>query len=296
MAFFTNAILFSVLFVLYLLNILQFQVIHNAIEKYNCTYSQQIKQLKPLQYKAIQSILTGRDVLCCLPTGYGKSLLYEILPCLFVDSFIVVIEPLSIIIKQQEEKLGRSAASLKKGKYNENGVQFLFCHPEDIVDNKAFIDVACSENFQKKKLFLVVDEAHCIIDWGDDFRPKFKQIAELRAVMDCQVIALSATVTKLGQEAIKSNLLMKYCETVSTSPAKENISFIKVKRPSPHAKGNTANTPYDYIFKPVLEELKIKLGSFPITIIYCKSMQWIGYCYELARRYLENNFYEEVDS
>jgi hypothetical protein len=49
---------------------------------------------------------------------------------------------------------------------------------------------------------------------------------------------------------------MTYCETVSTSPAKENISFIKFKRPSPHAKGKTANTLYDYIFKPVLDELK----------------------------------------
>jgi len=266
------------------------------VEKYNSTYKQNITNLKPLQHKAVQSVLAGRDVLCCLPTGYGKSLVYELLPFLFENCFVVIIEPLSIIIKQQEEKLGKSAVCLNKGNYQKDGINFLFSHPEDIIDNKEFVDVVCSETFQKKKLFLVVDESHCIIDWGEDFRPKFKHLGQLRAVMDCQVVALSATVTKPGQQVIRDNLLMTNCDTISTSPAKENISFIILKRPSAHARGNTANTPYDYIFHPVLEELKMKLDTFPITIIYCKSMQWIGYGYELARRYLEDSFYKHVNS
>jgi len=128
---------------------LDFQVIHNAVEKYNSTYKQHITNFKPLQHKAVQFLLAGRDILCCLPTGYGKSLVYELLPFLFENCFVVIIEPLSIIIKKQEEKLGKKAVCLNKGNYQKDGINFLFSHPEDI-DNKEFVDVVCSETFQKK--------------------------------------------------------------------------------------------------------------------------------------------------
>jgi len=101
----------------------------------------------------------------------------------------------------------------------------------------------------KRNVVLVVDESHCIIDWGEDFRPKFKHfIGQLRAVMDCQFVALSATVTKPGQQVIRKNLLMTNCDTISTSPAKENISFIILKRPQVHMPEGTQLTPLMIIF------------------------------------------------
>lgn len=68
-----------------------------------------------------------------------------------------------------------------------------------------------------------MDEAHCILDWGDNFRPDYKKISSLRSVFPCQILALSATVTESGQKIIMTNLLMKDCETVCASSTKSNI-------------------------------------------------------------------------
>jgi len=86
---------------------------------------------------------------------------------------------------------------------------------------------------------------------------------------------------------------MKNVEIISESPAKDNtcISLTVKRRPSPTASGNSSTTLYDYIFHPVITKLKHELQDFEITIIYCKSMQWIGYGYETARRILGTDFY-----
>lgn len=80
-------------------------------------------------------------------------------------------------------------------------------------------------------------------------------------------------------------------EVVSVSPAKENIKLAVKIRPSPCSKGNTSLTAYDYIFVPLLEQLKNELANFEITLIYCKTMNWIGYGYELAEQMLGPEFY-----
>jgi superfamily II DNA helicase RecQ len=171
-------------------------------------------------------------------------------------------------------------------------VKFIFCHPEDILDNKRIVELFKSECVKSRNIFLVADEAHCILDWGDHFRPHYKRLSNLRSLFECQILALSATVTSVGQRDIIKNLLMKNCECVCASPTKENIELIVLKRPSATAKGNSACTPYDYIFERVLHELNDDCKNFPVTIIYCNSIQWLGYGYELAREILEDNFYD----
>ena len=105
--------------------------------------------------------MAWKDCLCCLPTGYGKSLIYEILPFLVDDCFILVIEPLIAIIKQQLTKLGDKATSLCKGISIDinNNYHYLFRHPEDILDNKYLIEKLTGD-WVKKIIFLVVDEAN----------------------------------------------------------------------------------------------------------------------------------------
>jgi len=151
---------------------------------------------------------------------------------------------------------------------------------------------------KKRKVFLVIDEAHCILDWGQDFRPDYAQIYQLRSVVECTVLALSATVIEQGRAQISKNLQMRSYRTVTGSPAKDNTRIVLIveKRPSPTAKGNSAVTPYDFIFKPLIEELKDKLNSFPITIIYFKSSNWLGYGYEMVRRLLGAHFYSGEQS
>ena len=249
--------------------------------------------MKDLQEQALDILVAGKDCICSIPTGYGKSLIYELLPFIDHSCLVIVIAPLNAIIKQQTQKLGDMAMCLASEseleKIKNGKINYIFSHPEEILGNRILYDVLNCIN--KMNIFLVIDEAHCILEWGDEFRPQYKNIAHLRAIFKCQILALSATVTESGQKQIMKNLLMSNCEVVCASPAKDNIELIVKKRPSPNTKGNTASTPYDFIFHQVLTDLKCQLNMFPITVIYCTSMQWIGYGYEMARRILLDEFY-----
>ena len=79
-------------------------------------------------------------------------------------------------------------------------VRYLYSHPEDILNCKPFNDYFSSEKFRKTntKVYLVVDEAHCILVWGEEFRPEYKKIGQIKYVVDCRTLALSATITKQG--------------------------------------------------------------------------------------------------
>jgi ATP-dependent DNA helicase RecQ len=266
------------------------------LQNYNQTHNTEILKLKPLQEKALDVLLSGKDCLCSLPTGYGKSLIFELLPFIDPNCLVVIIEPLNVIMAQEAQKLGTKSMCLtsksdltgiKKG-----SVKYIFCHPEDILYNKKIMEMFRNEDFKMKQIFLVVDEAHCILEWGDDFRPDFKRLGNLRSVFCCQVLALTATVTCVGQKEIMKNLLMKNWATVCAAPTKPNIVLAVLKRPSATSKGNTSTSPYDFIFEKILNELKNKGKDFPLTIVYCKSIQWIGYGYELAREILGDQFYE----
>lgn len=273
-----------------------------ALTAYNLQHQANIKELKPLQQKALDALMGGADCICCLPTGFGKSLVYEILPFVDQNSLVIVVVPLNAIIAQQIQKLGSMAICLSRGKdlptnhIADGTVRYIFTHPEDILNNRRITDFFRQDSVKTLNTYLVIDEAHCILDWGEDFRPDYRRLCQLRAIFSCRVLALSATVTSVGQKEIIKNLLMKNCKTVITCPTKENIVLIVLKRPSATARGNSSTTPYDFIFEPVLKELKHMAGSFPITVIYCKSVQWIGYGYEMARQILEDSFYagEEI--
>ncbi|XP_060553402.1 ATP-dependent DNA helicase Q1-like [Ruditapes philippinarum] len=172
------------------LQLFQERRIADAITNYNIHVGAKISTLKENQRSAVKYLVEGKDCICSLPTGYGKSLIYELLPFLDTGCLVDVVVPLNAILNQQME-----------------------------------------------------------------------------------------------------NLLMKNVEIISESPAKDNISLTVKRRPSPTASGNSSTTPYDYIFHPVITKLKHELQDFEIIIIYCKSMQWIGYGYETARRILGTDFY-----
>ena len=165
------------------------------------------------------------DVISMLPTGYGKSLIYELLPIackeeLSVDAFVIVIEPLNVIIEQQKKKLGDTLCICLQENLTEtdlNKIQsgcykYIFSHPEHIIKKK---NVYHALRQCKSKGYIVVDEAHCILDWGDEFRPIFREIKELRAVLpSAQVLALSATLSETSQHTIATLLLMRNFKTV----------------------------------------------------------------------------------
>ena len=146
--------------------------------------------------------------------------------------------------------------------------------------------------YKNKPAFFVIDEAHCIMDWGEGFWADFKKLFQLRSTFPQSImLALSATVTKTGQQQIAKALHMTKFEAVCACPARTNILLQVQKRPSPTAKGNSAETPYSFVLLPILKKLKEQGDIFPLTIVYCKTMQWIGYAYEMAFRVLREEFY-----
>jgi ATP-dependent DNA helicase RecQ len=115
----------------------------------------------------------------------------------------------------------------------------------------------------------VVDEAHCILDWGEEFRPVFRELKQLRSVLpDAHVLALSATLSKVSQKQVAQHLLMRKYVSIMTIPTKENIRLTMRKRPGV-GKTKSVKKAYDFVFESIFFELKQKCQDYPLTLIYC---------------------------
>ena len=189
---------------------------------------------RPLQKEVIDSVVQGRDVLVLLPTGGGKSLCYQ-LPALMREGLCLVVSPLIALMKDQVQQLRDKrlkAACLVSGMSGEEGTEvlynaiagelkFLYVSPERL-RNRRFI-----EHLRKMKVGLIaVDEAHCISQWGYDFRPPYLQIAEVRAYHpQAPLIALTATATQTVEDDICERLLMHDCRRFCGSFYRPNLSY-----------------------------------------------------------------------
>ena len=189
---------------------------------------------RPLQKEVIDSVVQGRDVLVLLPTGGGKSLCYQ-LPALMREGLCLVVSPLIALMKDQVQQLRDQrlkAACLVSGMSGEEGTEvlynaiagelkFLYVSPERL-RNRRFI-----EHLRKMKVGLIaVDEAHCISQWGYDFRPPYLQIAEVRAYHpQAPLIALTATATQTVEDDICERLLMHDCRRFCGSFYRPNLSY-----------------------------------------------------------------------
>ena len=191
---------------------------------------------RPLQEEVIMSVLRGKDTLCLMPTGGGKSLTFQV-PALVREGTCLVITPLIALMKEQVNRLNsmeiKSLAihSAMSGEEIDIALEnciygdykFLYISPERI----------STQIFQGKinrlNLSLVaVDEAHCISQWGYDFRPSYLKIASLRKLVDPEVpfLALTATATPLVADDIMEKLEFKNRNMLKTSFARKNISYL----------------------------------------------------------------------
>ncbi len=164
----------------------------------------QYDSFRPMQRDIIQSVLDGRDTLALLPTGGGKSICFQV-PALYKDGVCLVISPLIALMKDQVENLkkrGIAAAAIFSGMHYKDidrlfdnavygGLKFLYISPERLTTDLA------KERIKRMNInLLAIDEAHCISQWGYDFRPPYLEIATIREFMpDVPVIALTATAT-----------------------------------------------------------------------------------------------------
>ncbi len=206
------------------------ETIHTILKKY---YG--YDTFRPLQEDIIQSVLDGKDTLALLPTGGGKSMCFQI-PALCLDGICIVVTPLIALMKDQVQNLLKrniSAVAIYSGmSYKETdaaldscvyaGVKFLYVSPERLLTD------LFRERFKKMPVCLIaIDEAHCISQWGYDFRPPYLQIAELRPFYpQVPIIALTATATTKVCADIQDKLEFKKINIFKSSFVRNNLSFI----------------------------------------------------------------------
>ena len=190
---------------------------------------------RPLQEEIIESVRQGHDTLALLPTGGGKSLCYQ-LPALMREGLCLVVSPLIALMKDQVQQLnnrklkascivsGMSSRELTDVLNNatSGSLKYLYVSPERLQQH-IFI-----EHFRRMNVGMIaVDEAHCISQWGYDFRPPYLQIAAIREYHPtAPLIALTATATPVVADDISEKLRMKDCRRFQSSFARPNLSYM----------------------------------------------------------------------
>jgi ATP-dependent DNA helicase RecQ len=187
---------------------------------------------KPLQHEVIDNVLKRRDTLVIMPTGGGKSLCYQI-PALIFPGLTVVVSPLIALMKDQVEQLTalnvpalflNSSLSMEEYRDNfdlvrEGKVKLLYVAPEALLSPRV-LGLLSSVPFD----CLTIDEAHCISEWGHDFRPEYRMLAEVRSRFPQVVcMALTATATPRVQEDIQNSLKLENSNAFVASFNRENL-------------------------------------------------------------------------
>lgn len=223
---------------------------------------------RPLQREIIENVLARRDTLAVMPTGGGKSLCYQI-PALMFEGLTVVVSPLIALMKDQVEQLRAAGvpavflnSSLQQWEYQENIEQvrsglakLLYVAPETLVTPRLFALLS-----EMRVDCLTIDEAHCISEWGHDFRPEYRQLSDVRRRFpDATCLALTATATARVRSDIQSNLGFTHPNQHIASFNRENL-FIEV---------SAKDSPADQAIR-FLDRFKDQSG-----IIYCFSRRQV---------------------
>lgn len=191
---------------------------------------------RPLQEKIIDEACKGNDVLGLMPTGGGKSITFQV-PALCMDGTCIVVTPLIALMKDQVDNLrnkGILATTVYSGMSKDEietafgncilgGYKFLYISPE-----RLSTDLFLEKVKRMKVSLLVVDESHCISQWGYDFRPSYLKIADVREVLPptVPVMALTATATPAVVEDIQNQLHFRKHNLLQKSFARKNIAYV----------------------------------------------------------------------
>ncbi|MBR4130149.1 MAG: RecQ family ATP-dependent DNA helicase [Bacteroidaceae bacterium] len=229
------------------------------------------EDFRGIQREVIESIGAGRDTLCLMPTGGGKSITFQV-PALAMKGVCIVFTPLISLMKDQVEALRRrgiKAAYITSHMEHEmvltilensifGAYKFLYISPERLASS-----MFLNKLRRMEVCFITVDEAHCICQWGYDFRPSYLEISAIRDYFpDCPILALTATATKKTVADIQQKLRFREENVLKMSFTRDNLAYIV--------------QPEDEIFGGIVRALQSIPGS---CIIYTRSRRK---CQELA--------------
>src|SRR5438128_3265765 len=221
-------------------------------------------EFRPLQEEIVSDALAGRDVFVLMPTGGGKSLCFQ-LPALLREGLTIVVSPLISLMKDQVDALQTSGIpatylnstldrdqakarwrGLHRGEY-----RMLYVAPERLM-LETFLERALNWNIAQ----LAIDEAHCISEWGHDFRPEYRELKKLRTHMpDVPVMALTATATERVRSDIIKQLKLRDARCYVASFNRPNLTYRVVPK----------NDPYDQVLT------FIRSRPHESGIVYCAS-------------------------
>lgn len=225
------------------------------------------ESFRPMQEDIVNAALEGRDVLAILPTGGGKSVCFQV-PAMMKEGIALVVTPLIALMKDQVQNLndrGIKAIAVHAGMSRHevdlalnnaawSGCKFLYLSPERL---STFLFRSYLEVLDIN--YIVIDEAHCISQWGYDFRPEYLKIAEIRKKVDAPVIALTATATPKVAKDIMERLSFKEELLMKSGFERPNLSYI-------------------------VRKTNDKAGQ---TVNICKSVEGTGIVYVRSRRRTE---------
>jgi ATP-dependent DNA helicase RecQ len=198
-------------------------------------------EFRSLQREIIDDALAGRDVFALLPTGGGKSLCFQ-LPALLHDGVTIVVSPLIALMKDQVDALrtsgiaatflnstlGASEARERFRGLHRNEFRLLYVAPERLMMEN-FLESALNWNIAQ----IAIDEAHCISEWGHDFRPEYRELKKLRTQFpDVPIMALTATATERVRDDIVKQLKLRQPRCYVASFNRPNLTYRVVPKSS----------------------------------------------------------------
>src|SRR2546425_3760762 len=221
-------------------------------------------EFRPLQQEIVSAALAGRDVFALMPTGGGKSLCFQ-LPALLRDGLTVVVSPLISLMKDQVDALQTSGIAatflnstldsqeatarwrgLHRGEY-----RMLYVAPERLMMEN-FLERALNWNIAQ----IAIDEAHCISEWGHDFRPEYRELKKLRTHFpDVPIMALTATATERVRGDIIKQLKLRHPRCYVASFNRPNLTYRVVAKSS--------------AYQQVLDFVRVRPSES--GIVYCTS-------------------------
>ena len=275
-----------------------------------------ISMLHDRQLEALYSFVNGEDVFVNLPTGYGKSVIFQMAPLVHVwmnenvspnwwkkDAIILIVSPLLALMQDQVKKLtslGLKAAyvgaeqqpevlqDVEEGKF-----MFVFVSPESTLATERWRNALESDTYQTNLIGVAVDEVHCVTEWGTTgsnknrtaFRLWYSRINEMRSLLnDIPFIALTATASQKSKERIFELLEFVSPKEISENPNKVNVRYCVQK---------LANSlPVIENFRCLIHELIHKGKGSTRTIIYCQTVKQCSHLFRMFELELGTSLYD----